>query len=80
MSDSSHREREIFNAALDRSTSAERAAYLEGACAADHELRGRIEALLRASEEAGGFFANEPADPSAAPPIHAPGHEGPAPA
>jgi hypothetical protein len=40
----------IFLAALDKSTPAERAAYLDGACAGDAELRQRVEELLQAHD------------------------------
>jgi serine/threonine protein kinase/tetratricopeptide (TPR) repeat protein len=46
----------IFSAALDRGSEAERAAYLAEACGADPALRERVEALLRAHEQAGGFL------------------------
>ncbi|HEX2862449.1 MAG TPA: serine/threonine-protein kinase, partial [Lacunisphaera sp.] len=62
-----NREQEIFNAALERATHAERAAYLIEACAGWPEGRNRIEALLRAAEDAGGFLSEE----------HAPVREGP---
>ena len=41
------REREIFLNALERSTPAERAAYLDGACRGNTALRARLEDLLR---------------------------------
>src|ERR1022692_3204365 len=59
----SNREIEIFNSALERTTPAERAAYLDGACGDDAELRSRIEALIRAHEQAGGFLPAEDAKP-----------------
>jgi serine/threonine protein kinase/Flp pilus assembly protein TadD len=49
-------EQEIFCAALEREGDAERAAFLDGACADSPETRTRIEALLRAAVEAGGFL------------------------
>src|SRR3954469_23485057 len=48
-------ERSIFTEALDRDTPADRAAYLDTACAGDPALRERVEALLRSHEEAGEF-------------------------
>src|SRR5215470_12338495 len=48
-------ERAIFIAALDRASPADRAAYLDEACAGDPALRERVEALLRSHEEAGEF-------------------------
>jgi serine/threonine protein kinase/WD40 repeat protein len=62
----SNREIEIFNSALEQPTPAERAAYLDGACRDDAELRARIEALIRADEQAGGFLPTEDAKPQAA--------------
>jgi hypothetical protein len=49
-------EREIFIEALDTGSPDERASFLDAACAGDAALRGRIEALLRSHEEAGGFL------------------------
>ncbi len=46
----------IFFAALERSTPAERAAYLDGACAGDSGLRRRVQRLLAAHEQAGNFL------------------------
>jgi WD40 repeat protein len=51
----------IFSAALEKASPQERAAYLDAACADDPALRDRVEALLRAHAEAGGFL-----EPSAA--------------
>src|ERR1039458_3269135 len=61
MGNQSNREIEIFNSALERATLTERAAYLDGACGGDAELRTRIEALIRAHELAGGFLPAEDA-------------------
>ena len=55
------REEAVFEAARNLSA-AERAAYLDHACAADPELRGRVERLLASFERAGGFM-NHPATP-----------------
>jgi serine/threonine protein kinase len=52
-----NREQEIFSAALERTTDAERSAFLDSACAGWPEGRMRVEALLRATEAAGGFLA-----------------------
>ncbi|MFO0848279.1 MAG: serine/threonine-protein kinase [Gemmataceae bacterium] len=49
-------EREIFFEALDRGSPAERAAFLDAACAGDAALRGRVEGLLRSHEGAGEFL------------------------
>ena len=49
----------IFYAALERSPAAERAAYLDRACADDSELRGRVELLLGAQPNLGRFLEND---------------------
>ena len=49
-------ERSVFLEALDRGDPAERAAYLDTACAGKPELRKRIEELLRSHEEADTFL------------------------
>jgi WD40 repeat protein/serine/threonine protein kinase len=49
-------EREIFSAAVQQQDLAERAAYLEQACAGDGPLRQRVEVLLHAHEMAGSFL------------------------
>jgi WD40 repeat protein/serine/threonine protein kinase len=46
----------IFLSALDKGTPAERAAYLDGACGADAELRQRVERLLAAHPKAAHFL------------------------
>jgi len=46
----------IFSAALEKVSPQERAAYLDAACGGDPTLRARVEALLRAHAEAGGFL------------------------
>src|SRR5580658_2801065 len=56
MAGQSDREREIFNSALERATPAERAAYLDGACGEDIEMRSRLAALLGAHDSAGAFL------------------------
>jgi serine/threonine protein kinase len=61
MSQSEQREEAVFEAAL-KLSAAERTAYLDHACAADPELRGRVERLLASFERAGGFM-NHPATP-----------------
>jgi len=48
----------IFTAALDKSTRVERAAFLDEACAGQPEMRERVEALLRADNDAGSFLAH----------------------
>ena len=53
MNNTPDRTESVFAAAVALATAAERAAYLEQACAGDPNLRGRVEALLRAHERAG---------------------------
>ena len=50
-------ERTIFLTAIDKHDPAERARYLDDACAGDAVLRQRIEALLRSSDKAEGFLS-----------------------
>ena len=49
-------EREIFTAALAEADPAERAAYLDEACAGDIQMRERIESLLAEHEQLGSFM------------------------
>ena len=58
-------EETIFAEALERRTPADRAAYLDGACAGDPALRARVEALL-GSHEGGTDFLDVPAVEQAA--------------
>jgi WD40 repeat protein/serine/threonine protein kinase len=53
----------IFNDALERPDPAVRAAYLKEACGEHAALRERVEKLLRAHDEAGGFFS-QPLNPT----------------
>jgi tetratricopeptide (TPR) repeat protein len=46
----------IFLAAVERVSPTERAAFLDGACAGNPELRAHVEALLASHEEAGSFL------------------------
>jgi hypothetical protein len=46
----------IFFAALQKATAAERAAFLDEACAHDQDLRRRVERLLAAYPQAGAFL------------------------
>jgi parvulin-like peptidyl-prolyl isomerase/tetratricopeptide (TPR) repeat protein len=48
--------KEIFAQALQISTPAERASFLDSACKDDPELRGQVESLLEAHHEAGDFL------------------------
>ncbi len=50
------KEEEIFRAALKRKEAGERAVYLEEACRGDARLLSRVEALLRAHDDAGDFL------------------------
>ncbi len=52
----------IFAAALEKSSASERSALLDEACAGDAALRQRVEALLKAHAEAGGFLFNSAVD------------------
>src|SRR5262245_9671101 len=52
---------DIFCDALELTSSAERAAYLDRACGDDADLRRGIERLLEAHAEADSFFATPPA-------------------
>jgi hypothetical protein len=47
----------LFNEALEQPDAAQRARFLDQACGADKALRERVERLLRAHDEAGGFFS-----------------------
>jgi serine/threonine protein kinase/tetratricopeptide (TPR) repeat protein len=50
----------ILGDALDCGSPQKRAAYLDRACHGDSELRARVEALLKAHEEAGSFLNGNP--------------------
>jgi hypothetical protein len=69
-------EREIFIEALKKETPAERAAYLDEACAGNAELRRGVEELLRA-EEGLGDFLEPPAKPELRSTVIGPETEGP---
>jgi serine/threonine-protein kinase len=53
-------EEKLFAAAIELQPS-QRRAYLWAACANDPELRKKVESLVRAHEEAGGFLRDRPA-------------------
>jgi serine/threonine protein kinase len=55
---------ETLQAAVEKKTPAERAAYLDGACGADPALRALVEGLLKAHEEAGSFLEQPVFEPS----------------
>ena len=59
MNDPLDREVVVFNGAL-QLPAGQRAVYLDEACAGDPPLQGRVEALLRAHEEAGAFLEEPP--------------------
>ncbi len=46
----------IFSEALDKPTTEEQAAYLKEVCGNDADLRSKVEALLKAHDEAGDFL------------------------
>jgi WD40 repeat protein len=54
----------IFKAAIKLSPE-RRASYLDQACGTDEALRGEVESLLRANEEASGFLQSHPGRPLA---------------
>src|SRR2546427_12099382 len=53
------RVKEIFLAAVEKPAS-ERGAYVREICAADEDLCGQVEALLRQHEQASGFLESPP--------------------
>jgi hypothetical protein len=55
-------EREIFSAALERSTPGDRAAFLDEACGGDMNLRRRLEALLARHFEQDSFMQDPAMD------------------
>ena len=67
MSESANREEAIFDAA-EQLAPDKRAAYLDQACGDDKDLRARVEALLKAHEQAGDFLA-EPVANAAKPTV-----------
>jgi WD40 repeat protein/serine/threonine protein kinase len=50
----------IYNAARQKTSEAERSAYLDAACANDSALRARVEELLKAQDEIGDFLESPP--------------------
>src|SRR5205814_38743 len=61
MSSGNRSEDEIFEAALQHATREKRAAYLNEACGDNTRLRERVEALLKAHDQAGEFLEQTPA-------------------
>jgi serine/threonine protein kinase/tetratricopeptide (TPR) repeat protein len=55
MSDQASSEKSIFEAAIDKASSEERAAYLDQACGSNTVLRQEVEALLAAHDRLGSF-------------------------
>jgi tetratricopeptide (TPR) repeat protein len=70
-------ESQVFAEALKRPTAAERAAYLDAACAGDPGLRAGVEALLRAHDAEPGFL-EQPASSLGATAGLPPGFDAPA--
>jgi serine/threonine protein kinase/tetratricopeptide (TPR) repeat protein len=62
MIDGSPEMQSLFCGVLERPSAEERDAYLDAACGNDAGLRARMEALLRAHEEAGGFLRDTSAE------------------
>ena len=54
--------KEIFFAALDWPTEAERNSYLDAVCGNDSQLRSRVNQLLAAHEQAGNFLSGAASD------------------
>ena len=50
----------VFNAALEKDSSVERSAYLDGACNGAPDLRSHVDMLLKAHDEAGNFLKPPP--------------------
>src|SRR5438876_11232715 len=57
--------KEIFLAAVEKTSPEERAAYLRAACGGDAGLLRQVEALLRRHEQAGSFLEPSAGDPQA---------------
>src|SRR5260370_39205980 len=55
---------EILQAAVEKKTPAERAAYLDGECGQDAALRALVEGLLKAHNEAGSFLEQSLFEPA----------------
>ncbi len=61
--DQAPREKALFEQALDLASSAERLAFLHGACGEDGALLARVQALLQAHEADEGFLPEQPTGP-----------------
>ncbi|MCF7765749.1 MAG: serine/threonine protein kinase, partial [Verrucomicrobia bacterium] len=62
MSETTDREKEIFNEALEMPSTEARQAFLKGACGQDAELRHRLECLLKSYDSAEGFIPDKDAE------------------
>ncbi|MBN2134081.1 MAG: protein kinase, partial [Sedimentisphaerales bacterium] len=56
---------EVYHAALAKSPGRERSRHLDAVCGADTRLRARVEALLKANDQAGAFLEAPPWDENA---------------
>jgi len=63
MKDDAGREIAVFTKAI-KVPLQDRAAFLENACRGDEDLRGKVEALLRAHDRIGNFLEEPPAGTS----------------
>jgi serine/threonine protein kinase len=77
MNDSDRHIMTIFGEALEKSSPEEQAAYLDAACGPDRELRARVEALLRAHQQAGQFLQGDTSAPEPVAAGEQPPREGP---
>ena len=60
MAEQPRNEEAIFLAALEKPTAEERNAFVEGACAGDPELLGRVRELLKNHDESAGPLDSPP--------------------
>src|SRR5262245_46672317 len=77
MKDASPEMLSIFADAIERPSQDARALFLEAACGTNGELRQRIDALLQAHDEAGGFLRDRPMASRPGETIDQPRGEGP---
>ena len=54
---------QVFSAALNKDSWAERTSFLDTACGDDTDLRTQVEALLRVHGQIGSFLDSSPIDP-----------------
>ncbi len=64
---------DIFEAAVEAGSAAERTAYLKEACGSDTALLARVEALLEVQDKQEGLLEPPPLGPDALPPLEKPG-------